>query len=891
MGPRDRWMSGLERELELDLGRDASPDADATEDDPHAHRVDMHVHTSASAKPVIAAFKTLGCPESYSPPEKVYDLAKSRGMTMVTITDHDTISGAMALVERGFEDLFVGQEVTVYFPEDRCKLHVLVWGLTPELDEEIAKFELRDDVYVFADWLRERNLAHALAHPLYVQNDRLTLWHLERCALLFKGFERLNGAHSSAHVKTLDKWLDALTPAKIERLKLAHGLGTRWSRIWNKAATAGSDDHALLNVGRTYTEVAHDPANPITTPEEFLDAVMMGRGRPCGEAGHVSLLAHQLMTVGLNWYADRVHPTLRPRGRAVGAAVAKFSGVEAEGPSRAALCLDTLLAKLTPGRWRAGKGSSFLRALSSELGPLLAEYRDIRACVENPGTPDGPAMAQHERMAAFADDLVDRLSDAMRGDGMKALRNLDQQGMIDSLVSSAALVAFQLPYLFSLSHQNKERRFLQQIERESGIADGGAVTPDSMRLMLFTDTLGDVNGVSRFIQNVGEQGHLAGRNFRIVTSTRLPVPEVPYITNHKPVFAMSMPGYANLDVALPPLLRLWREVDAFQPDVVHISTPGPVGLAGWLAAKRLGVPVCGVYHTDFPAYIDHLFDDAVYTKVCSDYMKFFYSPFDRIFSRSDDYMASLEGLGLDRRAMVRLSPGIALETFQPSYKDDSVWSRFEGVSPRSLKVLSIGRVSVEKNLPLLTEIWPAIRRRCADEGREVELIVVGDGPYRKQMQAELSRHGAHFLGFRHGEELSTIYASSDLFVFPSLTDTLGQVVLESQSSGVPVIVSDQGGPKEVVDHGITGLILPGSNPGQWQRTIVELLLDDEKRERMGRTAHTRASRYSIRASFDHFWRVHYDAWEDAFERESGASAPAHARRGVDRASAPIRPKA
>jgi len=137
------------------------------------------------------------------------------------------------------------------------------------------------------------------------------------------------------------------------------------------------------------------------------------------------------------------------------------------------------------------------------------------------------------------------------------------------------------------------------------------------------------------------------------------------------------------------------------------------------------------------------------------------------------------------------------------------------------------------------------------------------------MEKELAGTGAHFLGFRHKEELSTIYASSDLFVFPSLTDTLGQVVLESQSSGIPVIVADQGGPKEVVDHDITGQILSGSNPGQWVSSITELLLDDDRRMRMGRSAHTRANRYSIRASFDQFWDVHYDAWEDAYESTEG----------------------
>ena len=600
---------------------------------------------------------------------------------------------------------------------------------------------------------------------------------------------------------------------------------------------------------------------------------MMGRGAVKGEAGHVSLLAHQLMTVGINWYAKELHPKLTPRGKKVGATVARFSGVEADEPSRPALIADTLRKKITSRNGHKGSGSALLNALASELGPLMEEYRDIRACFENPDTPDGPAMAQHERMADFADDLIDRLSAAMSSDAARALKTGDRAGMLDAAMSYVAILAFQLPYIFSLSHQNKERAFLQSIEQESGVAPDTPVSLESMRVMLFTDTLGDVNGVSRFIQNMGEQGHKAGRALKIVTSTRFAVPEVPYIANHKPIFAMPMPGYGNLDVVLPPVLRLWREVDRFKPDVIHISTPGPVGCAGWLAAKRLGVPVCGVYHTDFPAYVDHLFEDAVYTNICSNFMKMFYTPFSRIFSRSEDYMESLEALGLDRKVMLRLAPGIALETFDTGYADRTYWEGVEGVSRESVKALYVGRVSVEKNLPLLTEVWPEVRRRCGKEGREAELIVVGDGPYRARMEAALKDQGVHFLGFKHGEELSTIYASSDLFVFPSLTDTLGQVVLESQASGVPVIVADQGGPKEVVADSITGRILPGDNPGAWSTAIAELLLDDEKRERMGRSAATRSSRYSIAGSFDHFWRAHYDAWEDAWEANAMKKSP------------------
>lgn len=145
------------------------------------------------------------------------------------------------------------------------------------------------------------------------------------------------------------------------------------------------------------------------------------------------------------------------------------------------------------------------------------------------------------------------------------------------------------------------------------------------------------------------------------------------------------------------------------------------------------------------------------------------------------------------------------------------------------------------------------------------LVVVGDGPYRARMEQELAGCRAVFAGFRHGRELSAIYASSDLFVFPSATDTLGQVVMEAQSSGLPVLVSDRGGPREVLREGQTGLVLPASSPGPWAEAIRALLADDARRLAMGRAAHESIQPMTIRHSFDHFWELH--------ERAAGSARP------------------
>jgi glycosyltransferase involved in cell wall biosynthesis len=176
-------------------------------------------------------------------------------------------------------------------------------------------------------------------------------------------------------------------------------------------------------------------------------------------------------------------------------------------------------------------------------------------------------------------------------------------------------------------------------------------------------------------------------------------------------------------------------------------------------------------------------------------------------------------------------------------------------------------------------------------GLDAELVLVGDGPYRAQMESELKSTRARFLGFKHGPELSRLYASSDLFLFPSITDTLGQVVMESQASGLPVIVTDQGGPKEVVIDGATGFVLPHDKPDLWVARIVSLAVDEPLRRRMGAAAHQHMQGFSLAHSFDHFWEVHEHARREWLveqqTREIGARSPRAAEETQHGGSAPI----
>jgi len=382
--------------------------------------------------------------------------------------------------------------------------------------------------------------------------------------------------------------------------------------------------------------------------------------------------------------------------------------------------------------------------------------------------------------------------------------------------------------------------------------------PPTTRVLKFTDTLADINGVCRFIQNIAQTAHDTNRELKVFTSTRLDMPQVDNLVNFTPIFAMKMPGYDTLDFALPPLIAMLRAADEFRPTVIHISTPGPVGMVGMLAAKLMGVPIVGVYHTDFPAYIDELFDNRFASSAIRLLMGTFYKQFRFVFSRSADYAHRLESIGIDKDKLIRLTPGFDNTKFDATLRDPSIWDQ-HAIARDSIKAVFCGRVSTEKNLPMLEAIWPKVVERVEQAGKSIDLIIVGDGPYRTQMESNLKDHHAHFLGFRNGIELATLYASCDLFIFPSTTDTLGQVVMESQASGLPVIATDQGGPKEIINDGSTGFVLPVDQPDsneRWIQTIVELALDAPKRKTMGAAGIEAMKSYTFAESFKHYWQVH-----------------------------------
>ncbi len=375
-----------------------------------------------------------------------------------------------------------------------------------------------------------------------------------------------------------------------------------------------------------------------------------------------------------------------------------------------------------------------------------------------------------------------------------------------------------------------------------------------MRVLLFTDTLGDLNGVSRFISDMAEAARMHHDTLHVITSTAKRCPEAENIHNFEPRVRLRMPFYKELDLAFPPSRKIEAFVDAFKPEVVHISTPGPVGILGRRIARKLGVPILGTYHTDFPAYIRDNTRSATLKKLTDRMMQRFYAPFSHMFSRSLIYETVMrEEIGIDGAKISTIPAGTNLLRFSSAHRETRYWDDFE-ISSESVKVLYVGRITVEKNIPFLLKVWKKLRHDHPD--LDADLILVGEGKLKKQVNA-LANHRVHYFGPIYTEELSHIYAASDLFVFPSVTDTLGQVVMEASASGLAVLVSDQGGPQSLINTKLqNGYVIEANNIDAWVAILVRLIGSRLLRQELGYGAQQNMQNFDIRNSYEHFWQTH-----------------------------------
>lgn len=767
---------------------------------------DLHVHSKYSDRPSEWFLRRIGAPESFVEPLELYRHCTAHGMDFVTIADHNSISGALEIAH--LPNTFLSSELTTYFPEDQCKIHMLVCGVTEAQFTELDY--LRKNIFDLREYMLDNDIIHSVNHPLYSVNGRMSIAHFEQLLVMFKRFEAINGTRNPVAFHVARAIYDALTPERIEAMADHHGIEPRQSEPWKKVLLGGSDDHSGCYAASAWTRT------PVSADvDEFLGHIRDGRAEPAGSCGSCLKFANSLINIATSYVSSRfMGQDRKETGSGVlGAMLRKLSSDERHLPrrNRVQLYVRKVLEPMVR-RHRARSWSQSERDLVDDLQEIFANFNNPDSSLSRE-TP-------HERNFRMASRAAHELSFRFF---QRFLRKIKSGSIISAVESMAALSPVVLgvaPYLTSYKTQHRDDALIRDLVAHFNLENHVRIT--SGRKAWLTDTFSDINGVSLTIRTLASLAYARNRNLTVITSLEQDEDVDFDHANFAPIGMFSLPEYPQQKLAFPPVLDIINYIEREQFDELIVSTPGPVGLCGILAARLLNIPIRGIYHTDFPRYIQEWTDDDTMCEMATRAMKWFYGQMTSIYAPTHAYVEELRGMGFSGRMLSVLPRGVNMEQFNPSFRDHSYWARF-GLNG-SFKFVYVGRVAYEKNLKALLDAWKLLTGR----GIAAELAVVGDGPHLKEVQKEYGRvPGLVFTGFMQGEELSRAYAAADALVFPSLTDTFGNVVLEAHASGLPAIVSDRGGPQEIVRSHESGLVVDAANPERLADAMQRLVSDTE----------------------------------------------------------------
>lgn len=748
---------------------------------------DLHVHSLHSKHPGEWILQRLGASESYTTVETVYRLAKEQGNTYVTLTDHNTIDGALELCRLHPEDCFISTEATAYFPEDGCKVHVLCYGITPEQFSVIQ--QARENIYNLRDYLRQSHIACSVAHATYSVNNRLTLDHIEKLLVLFNVFEGINGTRGHEGNSLLQKVLQHLTDNDILRMSAKHHIDPWSSTRWEKGQTGGSDDHAGLFVGHTWTWAM------ASSKEEFIDAIRTGQTTPGGRYGDYKGLAYAIYKIAHEYIKQK-----RVQSSGLSGLLSSIL-FDAEGPSF--------------------RERLFLRKLGfhqSTRDQITYRFLDgLRTITQ--AAPHHDANWQINQAYGALGVLIDELTATIAKNLEDGIHGRSSQGILQYLSSAIPAIVFAAPFVSTLHVLNKSRELHDELSETFRLHPHDR----AKRTLWFTDTFSDLNGVSVTLQEIDETAQRNNSPVRLVgcpIRKEMDHPSARQMLKLPCVYEFTPDFYKAHTVRLPSILKSLDLIAQTHPEKIVISTPGPVGLVGLIAARLLNIPCTGIFHTDFAKQAEKVIEDSQVVDAVGHYINWFYSQMDEVLVPSQAYLTQLSDQGLDRSRMKRFHRGLDTRfQHRDSATMETVRKRY--FSGGRATLFYAGRLEKEKNLDQLANLFAKLQ----EEAIPVQLILAGEGSERQTLENRLSPYSKNvvFLGRVEREDLKAFYHLADLLIFPSTTDTFGMTVLEAQTLGLPALVSREGGPQEIIINGKTGYALESDKPKDWLDTCRSLL--------------------------------------------------------------------
>ena len=387
-----------------------------------------------------------------------------------------------------------------------------------------------------------------------------------------------------------------------------------------------------------------------------------------------------------------------------------------------------------------------------------------------------------------------------------------------------------------------------------------------LRITLVSETFPpEINGVANTLGRLSEGLRVRGHQVEVVRPRQ--ASDAPGNSDDTLLLCRGwpLPGYPGLQWGEVSMHKLWRRWRRLRPDVLYIATEGPLGLSALRAARRLGIAVVSGFHTNFPQYSGQ-YGLGLLARLLTHYLRWFHRRTAITLVPSASQRLELERRGFERLAL--MARGVDAQLFNPARRNQALREQW-GLGPDDIAVLHVGRLAAEKNLALLLPCMQALQKTYPQ--RRLRLVVVGDGPLRTQMQQQFP--DAVFCGVQRGEALAEHYACGDLFLFPSLTETFGNVVLEALASGLAVVAYDEAAAAQHIRHGHSGALAMPGDQAAFIDAACWLLEDTETLRRVRLNARKHASRQGWQAIVEEFEGHLYSACRQTAAQGKRAATP------------------
>ena len=528
-------------------------------------RVDLHVH-SAYSKTGDILLSSLGIQESHTTPEQIYRLAMKRGMDFVTITDHDCIDGVLQIAH--LDNVFISEEITAYFPEDRAKVHVVALDIN-EVQHAMIQ-SLRMDLYELTGYLNAEKILHFVAHPFYRMSAPLTEEHFEKMLLLFKRFEVKNGGKQLWPESLLQDYLSGLTPEFMARISDKYNFEPGYDEPWIKFQVAGSDDHGGILIASPHTKLPKS-----TSTAELLDHIRSGHTEACGEGGSPLAVAHSVFSVAYHHF-QKHSKNNKLKSRIAWNLLGQI--FDNANPNRMLFASSRMLLFLNEQMDLFGKGKDWFEnadAFTREFAEMVRLQPDIRKFL-NEGFEFNHE--NNEKLFLLLKTVIHgALSTTMkRIDGQKDFKRIFKEIKKLRPVFPALII-----YLIAFKTEYRDRPLMRRIGRQ--LHSGAFQT----RIAVFSDdTSREVVG-SLVLKNFSSRGIFENAEIHVFGLSDEPI-ATPGKENLAPLCEIK---FKNKRIVLPPVLDVLKRFSETDIQEIYLHSFGPMGILGLLAGKLLNIPV------------------------------------------------------------------------------------------------------------------------------------------------------------------------------------------------------------------------------------------------------------------------------------------------------------